>query len=139
MEVRAVKTEMDYRALLHEIETLMDANPGSAEEERLDVLTTLAQAYESKHYPVLPPDPIEAIRYEMECRGLASDDLAKVIGSRTRVLDILDRKIPLTLDMIRRIHYHMGIAAEVLIRPYPTLKPGTLEKKKAHAKTSNIA
>lgn len=123
MQIRPIKTEDDYRAMLREIETLMDSTPGSPEEDRLDVLATLVQAYEAKQYPVLPPDPIEAILYQMECRGMSRKDLELCIGSRGRVSEVLGRRRPLSIEMIRRLTAGLDIPAEVLVRPYPTQKP----------------
>lgn len=123
MDVRNIKTEEDYRATLREIECLMDASAGSEAEDRLDLLATLVQAYEAKHYPILPPDPIEAILYRMECLGLSRQDLEQYIGSRGRVSEVLGRKRPLTMGMIRRLHSHLNIPAEILIQPYSVAKP----------------
>jgi HTH-type transcriptional regulator/antitoxin HigA len=119
MEVRPIKTEEDHRAALAEIERLWDAAPGTAEEDRLEVLTTLVEAYEARHHPILPPDPIEAMRYYMESRGITRRDLEPYIGSRGRVTEILNRKRPLTLGMIQRLHTRLGLPASVLIQPYP--------------------
>ena len=122
MNVQLIKTEDDYRATLREIEALMDAAPGSEAEDRLDLLATLVQAYEAKHYPILPPDPVEAILYRMECLGLSRQDLEPYIGSRGRVSEVLSRKRPLTMEMIRQLHDHLDIPADILIRPYPIHK-----------------
>ena len=118
MDIRPIKTEADYQAALEEIERLFEARPDTPEGDRLDVLTTLVEAYEEKHYPVPLPDPIEAIKYYMESRGLSRGDLEPYIGSRGRVSEILNRKRPLTIGMIRRLHSGLGIPAEVLIQPY---------------------
>lgn len=118
MDIRPIKTEADYQAVLEEIERLFDAAPDTPEGDRLEVLTTLVEAYEEKHYPVLLPDPIEAIKYFVESRGLSRRDLEPYIGSRGRVAEILNRKRPLTIEMIRRLHAGLGIPAEVLIQPY---------------------
>jgi HTH-type transcriptional regulator/antitoxin HigA len=107
---------------MKEVEGLFDAKPGTAESDRLDVLTTLIEAYENKHYTLPLPDPIEAILYHMESRGLSRRDLEPFIGSRARVSEILNRKRPLTMEMIRNLHNGMGISAEVLIQLYRTLK-----------------
>jgi HTH-type transcriptional regulator/antitoxin HigA len=95
----------------------MDAIPGSAEGDLLDVLVTLVEAYEEKHWRIEPPDPIDAIKIRMEQRGLSRKDLEKVFGSRSRVSEILNRKRPLTLDMIRKLHRNLEIPAESLIQP----------------------
>jgi len=118
MEIRPIKTEADYEAALAEIEQLFEAEPGTPEGDRLEVLTTLVEAYEDAHYPIPAPDPIEAIQYYMESRGLVRRDLEPYIGSRARVSEILNRKRPLSLAMIRRLNQGLGIPAEVLIKPY---------------------
>ncbi len=116
MEIKPIKSEADYRAALSEIETLMMAEADSPEGERLDVLVTLVEAYERKHYALDLPDPIEAIKFCMDQRGLSSKDLEPMIGRRNRVNDILNRKRPLTLKMIWRLHKVLGIPAECLIQ-----------------------
>ena len=116
MEIKPVRTKADYRAALKEIEALMPARSGSPEGERLDVLVTLVEAYERKHFPMELPDPIEAIRFSMEQKGLAAKDLVPMIGQINRVYEILNGKRPLTLQMIRRLHRELGIPAESLIR-----------------------
>jgi HTH-type transcriptional regulator/antitoxin HigA len=118
MQIKPIKTEADYQAALDEIERLLDAKPGTSEADRLEILTTLVEAYEEKHYPIPWPDPIEAILYQMESRGLSRRDLEPYIGSRARVSEILNRKRPLTVEMIRSLHKGLGISAEVLIQPY---------------------
>ncbi|MCB0180209.1 MAG: helix-turn-helix domain-containing protein [Anaerolineae bacterium] len=118
MEIRPIKTEADYEAALAEIETLFEAELGTPESDRLEVLTTLVEAYEEAHYAIPLPDPIEAIKYYMESRGLERRDLEPYLGSRARVSEILNRKRPLSLTMIRRLNENLGIPAEVLIQPY---------------------
>ena len=83
----------------------------------MDVLATLIDAYEAEHYPMDPPDPIEAIKFRMEQQGLTRRDLEQIIGTRTRIAEVLNRKRGLSMAMIRRLHEHLGISAEVLIRP----------------------
>jgi len=117
MEIKPIRTERDYERALREVERLMDAKPGTAEDDRLDVLATLVDAYESKHFPIDPPDPIEAIRFRLEQQGLDPSALVGVIGGRSRVYEVMHRKRSLTLAMIRRLHERFGIPAEVLIRP----------------------
>ena len=102
MEVRPIKTKRDYRRALKDIERLMNAKRGTPEGDRLDVLVTLVQAWEAKHYPIDLPDPIEAIKYHMEQKGLAPRDLVPYIGSRNRVYEVLNRKRPLSLQMVWR-------------------------------------
>lgn len=116
--IRPIKTEADYEAALAEVEVLLDAAPDTPEADRLDVLVTLIQAYEAKHFSIPLPDPITAIEYYMESRGLTRRDLEQYIGSRARVSEILNRKRQLTVEMIRRLHAGLGIPAEVLIQPY---------------------
>ena len=116
--IRPIKTEADYEAALGEVELLLDAASDTPEADRLDVLVTLIQAYEAKHFSVPLPDPITAIEYYIESRGLTRRDLEQYIGSRARVSEILNRKRQLTVDMIRRLHAGLGIPAEVLIQPY---------------------
>lgn len=120
MEIKPIKTEEDYQAALEEIESLFNAQPDTPEGDRLEVLTTLIEAYEEKHYSIPLPDPIEAILYFMESRGLSRRDLEPYIGSRARVSEVLNRKRQLTMEMIRKLHKGLGISAEVLIQPYHT-------------------
>jgi HTH-type transcriptional regulator / antitoxin HigA len=117
MDIHPIHTEADYKATLKEISALMesDPDPGSPEGDRLDILATLVQAYEAKHFPIAAPDPVEAIRFRMEQSGLSVKDLEPLIGKSNRVYEILSRKRPLTLAMIRRLHRSLGIPAEVLI------------------------
>lgn len=118
MNIKPIKTEADYQSALKEIENLFDSKPGSPNGDRLEVLTTLVEAYEDEHYPIPLPDPIEAILYYMESRSATRIDLEKYIGSRARVSEILNRKRPLTLSMIQRLQEGLGIPAEVLVQPY---------------------
>lgn len=115
MEIKPIKSNRDYRAALDEIDRLMDARANSAEGDRLDVLATLVEAWEEKHWPIESPDPVEAILFAMEQRGLSRRDLEPFIGSRARVAEVLNHKRPLTLPMIRRLHTGLGIPAEALI------------------------
>lgn len=116
MEIKPIRTKTDYRAALKEIETLMWARAGTPEGERLDVLATLVEAYEKKHYRFDLPDPVEAIKFRMEQSGLGPKDLVPMIGQINRVYEVLNRKRPLTLSMIRRLHRDLGIPAESLIK-----------------------
>ena len=118
MDIRPIKTEADYQAALAEIERLFDAAPNTPAGDRLDVLVTLVEAYEEEHYSIPAPDPIDAITYHMESRGLSRRDLEPYLGSRARVAEVLNRKRSLSLDMIRRLHAGLGITAEILIQPY---------------------
>jgi HTH-type transcriptional regulator/antitoxin HigA len=116
-ELKPIRSESDYDQALAEVERLWGAPSGTAEGDRLDILATLIDAYETEHYPMDPPDPIEAIRFRMEQQGLTRKDLEPLIGTRTRVAEVLNRKRNLSIGMIRRLHDHLGISAEVLIRP----------------------
>jgi HTH-type transcriptional regulator/antitoxin HigA len=118
MEIKALRTEADYLAALREVSALIDLDPAadSAEGERLDVLGTLVQAYEAKHHPIDPPDPIEAIKFRMEQAGMTVKDLVPYIGPLNRVYGVLAYKRSLSLSMIRRLSEGLHIPAEVLIR-----------------------
>jgi HTH-type transcriptional regulator / antitoxin HigA len=118
MEIRPVRTEADYQAALLEIEHLFDAAPNTPLGDRLDVLTTLVEAYEAQPYSLPAPDPLEALTYHLESRGLSRRDLEPYLGSRARVAEMLNRKRPLSLEMIRRLHTGLGIGADILIQPY---------------------
>lgn len=117
MDIKPIKTDADYRAALKEIETLMMTAPDTPKGEKLDVLVTLVEAYEHKHYPLDLPDPVEAIKFEMEQKGLTVKDLEPMIGKSNRVYEILNYKRSLTLKMIWRLHEGLGIPAESLIKP----------------------
>lgn len=120
MNIKPIKTEADYQESLAEIERLFDAEPGTPEGDMLDVLTTLVGHYEELHDRIPFPTPIEAILYHMESRGLSRHDLEPYIGSRARVAEVLNRKRPLSIEMIRRLRTGLGISADVLIQPYET-------------------
>lgn len=117
MEIRPIHTDADYKAALREISVLMDGDPdlGTPEGDRLDVLVTLVQAYETAHHHIEKPDPIEAIKFRLEQGELSIKDLEPMIGPSNRVYEVLGRKRPLTLRMIRRLHKGLGIPAAVLI------------------------
>lgn len=117
MDIQPIHTTKDYKAALREISRLMADDPvsGTAEGDRLDILATLVQAYEARHFPIDAPDPVEAIRFRMEQSGLSVKDLEPLIGKSNRVYEVLNRKRPLTLAMIRRLHQSLGIPADVLI------------------------
>ena len=120
MDIKPIKTRADHRRALAGIESLMRAKAGTRAGDRLDVLVTLVEAFESKHFPMALPDPVEAIRFVMEQRGLSPEDLEPMIGRRNRVYEVLARRRPLTLAMIRRLHAELGIPAESLIRERST-------------------
>ena len=117
MNIRPIHTHADYKAALKDVSALIDRDPapGTPQGDRLDVLTTLIQAYEARHFPIDAPDPVEAIKFRMEQQGLSVKDMEPIIGQRNRVYEVLNRKRPLTLAMIRRLHSSLGIPAEVLI------------------------
>jgi HTH-type transcriptional regulator/antitoxin HigA len=117
MEIKPIRTKADYERSLRVIERLWGAKEGSPDGDRLDVLATLVEAYEQKHFPLDPPDPIEAIRFRLEQQGLDPRALVGVIGGRSRVYEVMQRKRALSLEMIRRLHQRFGIPADVLIRP----------------------
>lgn len=116
-EIKPIRTKRDYDAALKEVERLWGAKSGTAEGDRLDVLATLIDVYEAEHYPMDPPDPIEAIKFRMEQQGLTRRDLEEIIGTRTRIAEVLNRKRGLSITMIRRLHERLGISVDVLIRP----------------------
>jgi len=116
MDIKPLKTETDYKTALKDIKSLMHVKPDTPAGDRLDVLVTLVEAYEAKHYPMELPDPVEAIKFTMEQKGLTVKDLEPMIGRSNRVYEILNRTRPLTLKMIWRLHNGLGIPAECLIR-----------------------
>ena len=134
MEIRPIKTEADYDAALKEIERLFNAEPDTPEGDALEVWVTLVEAYEEKHYRIPPPDPISAIEYYIESRGLSQRDLEPYIGSRARVADknmpseILNRQRPLTLRMIRNLEKGLGIPATILVQEYELAQDHPPEK-----------
>lgn len=117
MDIRPIKTEEDYAWALAEVDALLNAELDALESDRFDVLVTLIEAYEDAHYSIPSPDPIEMIKYYMESRGLARRDLEPYIGTRARVSEILNRKRPLTLAMIQKLHTGLGISGDVLLQP----------------------
>ena len=125
MQIKPIRTEADYRTTLEEIERLMMAAENTPEGERLDVLVTLVEAWERNHYPMELPDPVEAIKFEMDRKGLNVKDLEPLIGRPNRVYEILTHKRPLTLRMIWNLHRELGIPAESLIRPGSESNKGT--------------
>jgi len=126
MPIRPIRTEDDYRAAMREISGFFDnePEPTTAEGDRFEILLTLAEAYEAKHFPVDIPDQVAAIKFRMEQGGLTAKDLEPMIGRPNRVYEVLNRKRPLTLAMIRRLHAGLGIPAESLIRPASDARTG---------------
>jgi HTH-type transcriptional regulator/antitoxin HigA len=116
-KLKPIRTKADYGRALAEVERLWGAKAGTPRGDRLDILATLIDAYEAEHYPIDPPDPVEAIKFRMEQQGLSRKDLEPLIGTRTRVAEVLNRKRNLSVAMIRRLHDRLGISAEVLILP----------------------
>lgn len=120
MDIRPLRTEADYDWALAEIEAYFDEEPeaGSPDADRFDVLARLIESYENEHWPIGKADPIELIRYTMDLKGWGQNDLARIVGSRSRASELLNRKRPLTLAMIQRLNSEWGIPAEALIAPY---------------------
>lgn len=119
MEIRPIHTAEDYKAVMREVSAFFDnePEPESSEGDRFEVLLTLVEAYEAKHFPIDLPDPVEAIKFRMEQSGLTPKDLVPMIGRLNRVYEVLNRKRSLTLAMIWKLHNGLGIPAESLIRP----------------------
>lgn len=117
MNIHPIRTDKDYKAALRELSAYFDnePSPGTEEGDRFEILATLVESYEAKHFPIEAPDPIEAIRFRMEQGGLTVKDLVPSIGQPNRVYEVLSRKRGLTLEMIRNLHRNLGIPAESLI------------------------
>jgi HTH-type transcriptional regulator/antitoxin HigA len=120
MKIRPIRTKADYRTALKEVERLWRADPGTPAGDRVEVLVTLIEAYEAQHHPITAPDPIAAITFMMEQKGLSRRDLESAIGSRGRVSEVLNRKRPLTLPMVRALSALLQIPTDVLVQPYET-------------------
>ena len=120
MEIRPIRTDDEYRAALQEVQHFWGAEPGSAEGDYVEVLATLVEAYEAKHHPIRSPDPIAAIAFMMEQKGLTRRDLEPAIGSRGRVSEVLSRKRALTLPMVRALSALLDIPTDVLVQAYGT-------------------
>ena len=134
MKPKVIKTRADYQAALAYLETLMDAQPGTPQEEELELFAVLLDNYEREHFPIGLPDPVEAIKFRMEQQGLTRKDLEPFIGSQSKVSEVLNRKRPLSVAMIRALHTGLDIPAEVLLQ-----EPGQrLPVKQAH-RTSRAA
>ena len=120
MEIRPIRSDADYRAALTEVERLWDAEPGTPEGDQAEILSILIENYEAKHDPIPAPDPIAAILFMMEQKGLTRRDLEPIIGGRARVSEILNRRRPLTLPMVRALSTLLNIPIDVLVQPYDT-------------------
>jgi HTH-type transcriptional regulator / antitoxin HigA len=129
-EIKPIRSEADYDAALAEVERLWGARLGTPDGDRLDVLATLINAYEAEHHPIDLPDPIEAIKFRMEQQGLTRKDLEGILGTRTRVAEVLNRRRRLSINMIRRLHDKLGVSAEVLIHQFRTPMEGIASKTK---------
>ncbi len=119
MQIRPIRTKADHRAALKEVERLWNANPGTPDGDRVDVLVTLIEAYEAKHSPIPAPDSIAAVNFMLEQKGLTRRDLEPAIGSRGRVSEVLTRKRPLTLPMVRALSALLDIPTDILTQAYP--------------------
>lgn len=138
VEIKPIRTNADYKRALKQLEQVWDAKPDSENEDVLDVLATLIDAYEEKHFPIDTPDPIEAIRFRMEQQGLDRKDLEPLIGHRGRVAEVLEHKRPLSITMIRNIHDTLQIPAEVLIRPSAQARKRVAAKSSRRVRTSKL-
>jgi HTH-type transcriptional regulator / antitoxin HigA len=123
--LRPIRTAADHRAALKELSAFFEnePEPRTPEGDRFEILLTLVEAYEAKHFPIDLPDPVEAIKFRMEQSGLTPKDLQPMIGRMNRVYEVLNRKRPLTLPMIWKLHQGLGIPAENLIRPPVSADP----------------
>ena len=136
LKIAPIRGERDYEAALKEIEALMDAAAGTSEGDRLEVLVTLVEAYEARHWAIDPPDPIDAIRFRLEQRGLSRSYLQKILGSSGRVSEIMNRKRPLSIEMMRRLHEELNIPADSFLRRPPTKRGGGASAAKRRRKTA---
>ena len=118
MNIKPIKTEQDYQEALNRLEVIFDAKKGSPEGDELEILGLLIEKYESMYFPIDLPDPIEAIKFRMEQMGYTQSDLVKIIGLKSRVSEILNKKRKLTLEMIRKIHVALNIPTEILVQSY---------------------
>ena len=115
MDIRPIKTEKDYNNAISRIEQLWGAKKDTIEGDELDLLVTLVESYEMKHYPITPPDPVDAIKFRMEQMGMTKADMVKYLGSQSRVSEILNRKRSLTLSMIKSLYKGLKIPPEILL------------------------
>ena len=136
VKIAPIRGERDYEAALKEIEALMDATAGTSEGDRLDVLVTLVEAYEARHWAIDPPDPIDAIRFRLQQRGLSRSYLQKILGSSGRVSEIMNRKRSLSIEMMRRLHEELDIPAGSFLRRPPTKRGAGAAVAKRRRKTA---
>jgi HTH-type transcriptional regulator/antitoxin HigA len=129
MIIKPIKTHEDHQAALAEVERLFDVDKTAEEYDQLDLLSTLVESYEAKHYAIGPPDPIAAIEYEMEKRGLTRRDLEPIIGPSGRVSEVMNRHRPLTMTMIRNLHDRFGLSADILLAKYPLVEIKSPQKR----------
>ncbi len=115
MKIKVIKNEEEYDEALARVDQIFEAQPDTAEADELALLLLVIKDYENKHHPVLPPDPIEAIKLTMQEQGLMAKDLVPLLGSKSYVSQVLNRKKPLTAEMMRSLHHHLGISADVLL------------------------
>lgn len=135
MEIKPIRSEYDYEAVLKEIEKLMDSQPGTPDGDRMDVLVTLVEAYEAKNFPIPEPnDPVEVLEYYMESRGLNRSDLVAYLGSKERVSEVLNRKRGLSLEMIRRLHNDLGIPSDLIMGKFIQNTTHINSQTKAHTR-----
>jgi HTH-type transcriptional regulator/antitoxin HigA len=118
MDIKPIRNDVDYQQSLQELEQLWGAEPGTPEGDKLDILATLIDAYEETFEPIAPPDPVDALRHYLESQDLTPTALVPYIGSESQVMAVLERRLPLSLEMIRRLRQGLGISADVLIQPY---------------------
>ena len=118
MNIKPIRTNKDYEEALQRVELLMDAREGTIEFDELEILSTLIENYEAKHFSIDIPDPIEAIKFRMEQEGLKQKDIAKLFGNKVRVSEVLNKKRRLTLDMVRNLHDNLSIPYDSLLNRY---------------------
>ena len=137
MDIRAIRTEADYDWALSEIAGYFDnePKPGTAEAERFDILAALIEAYETRYWPIRAADPIDAIRYRMEAAGYSPADLARLLGSRPRASEILNRRRPLTMKMVYKLNKEWKIPAGALVAPY-RLRSAAASRRRSHKRAA---
>jgi HTH-type transcriptional regulator / antitoxin HigA len=138
MDIKPIRGKADYERALRRVEELWDSPERSAESDELDILATLVEAYEREHYPIELPDPIEAIKFRLEQKGKDSSALIGVIGQRTRVYEVMQRKRPLSLNMIRNLHEKFEIPAEVLIQPARRGRKANVHRSSARVRRASM-